>query len=289
MHMQSKQFADGDRTNSLLGKSLGVFSIGLGIAELATPNAVAKLIGIDKRGFVKPALRAFGAREILTGLGLLAKPQSALGPWARMIGDMVDLAFLGWALSSKSFDRRRTIGAIVAVAGVTALDAYAGVRRRNKLLSEPVREAITIHRRPDEIYALWKRLEQLPQFMTWLESVQDLGNGRSHWKVKKPSGGTIEYDTEVVEDIPGNRIAWCSLPGERVPHRGQVTFLPAPGDRGTEVIVEMQFAVPLARMIAGAEAKGDLRRLKQILETGEIVSSDASIHRAPHAARPSEV
>jgi uncharacterized membrane protein len=289
MQMQSKQFADGDRTNVVLGRGLGLFSIGLGLAELATPSKVARLIGVDHCGAVSPALRAFGAREILTGLGLLANPQGAMGPWARVFGDLLDIAFLSWALSSKSLDRSRTVASIAAVAGVAALDAYAGVRRQRMMLGEPVRQAITINKQPDELYAIWRNFEQLPRFMTWVESVQDLGGGRSHWKVKTPAGGSIEYDAEIVEDIPGHRIAWRSLPGASVPNRGQVTFIAAPGDRGTEVTVAMQVAAPLGKTIASAEAKGDLRRLKQVLETGEILHSDASIHRGPHPARPSEV
>jgi uncharacterized membrane protein len=289
MQMQSKQFADGDRTNTVLGRGLGIFSIGLGLAELAAPNAVARLVGIDNCGVVPTTLRAFGAREILTGLGLLAKPQGAMGPWARVFGDMLDLAFLGWAMSSKSLNKTRTFGAIAAVAGVAVIDAYAGVRRQRRMLGEPIRQAITINKQPDEIYALWRNFEQLPRFMTWVESVQDLGGGRSHWKVKTPAGVSIEYDAEIVEDVPGHRIAWRSLPGATVPNSGQVTFIAAPGNRGTEVIVDMQVAAPLGKTIAGSEAKGDLRRLKQVLETGEIMRSDASIHRGPHPAQPSEV
>jgi uncharacterized membrane protein len=289
MQMQSKQFADGDRTNTVLGRGLGVFSIGLGLAELAAPSAVAKFIGVDNCGVVPTTLRAFGAREILTGLGLLAKPQAAMGPWARVFGDMLDLAFLGWAMGSKSLNRPRTLGAIAAVAGVAVIDAYAGVRRQRRIMGEPVRQAITINRSPDEIYAIWRNFEQLPQFMTWVESVRDLGNGRSHWKVRTPAGASIEYDAEIVEDVPGHRIAWRSLPGATVPNSGQVTFIAAPGNRGTEVIVDMQVAAPLGKTVAGAEAKGDLRRLKQVLETGEIMKSDASIHRGPHPAQPSEV
>jgi uncharacterized membrane protein len=289
MHMQSKQFADGDRTNAALGRGLGAFSIGLGVAGLAAPRAVARQIGVDHCGSVSTTLRAFGSREILTGLGLLARPQGAIGPWARVFGDMMDLAFLGWALRSKSIHRGRTIGAIVAVAGVAALDAFAGVRRQRAVLGEPVRQMVTINRTADEIYRVWRDFERLPDFMTWVESVQDLGSGRSHWKVKTPAGKTIEYDAEIVEDVPGHRIAWRSLPGATVPNAGQVTFYAAPGDRGTEVIVEMQVAGPLASTLAGAEAKGDLRRLKQVLETGEIVHSDVSIHRGPHPAQPPEV
>jgi len=289
MQMQSKQFADGDRTNTVLGTGLGLFSIGLGLAELATPSKVARLIGVDdcSRG-VSPTLRAFGAREILAGITLLGKPQGAIGPWARVVGDVLDLAFLGWALGTKSVHRSRTLGAIGAVLGVAALDAYAGMRRRRALLGEPVRQALTINRSPDELYSMWKNLEKLPRFMTWVESIHDLGNGRSHWKVKTPVGGTIEWDAEIVEDVPGHRIAWRSLPGTKVPNCGQITFLAAPGNRGTEVILEMQVAAPLGNTVAGSEAKGDLRRFKQVIETGDVMRSDASIHRGPHPAQPSE-
>jgi uncharacterized membrane protein len=289
MQMHSKQLADGDRTNTVLGTGLGLFSIGLGLAELVRPHKVAKLIGVDDCGVVPPALRLFGAREIITGLGLVGKPQGKLGPWARVAGDLIDLAFLAWALGSKSLARTRTLGAMVAVAGVAALDAYAGVRRSRATLGEPVRHGLTINRRPEELYGIWKRLEQLPQFMTWVEAVEDLGNGRSHWRVKTPVGKTIEWDAEIVEDVPGHRIAWRSLPGAAVPNCGQITFIAAPGNRGTEVLLEMQVAAPLGKTLAGAEAKGDLRRFKQVMETGEIVHSDASIHRGPHPAQPTEV
>jgi uncharacterized membrane protein len=136
------------------------------------------------------------------------------------------------------------------------------------------------------VYALWRNFDRLPEFMTWVESVRDLGGGKSHWTVKTPAGTTIEYDAELIEDSPNHRIAWRSLPGASVPNAGSVMFLDAPGGRGTEVLVEMQVAAPLGKTIASAEAKSDLRRLKQMLEVGEIVKSDASIHKMPHAAQP---
>ena len=289
MQMQSKQFADGDRTSAALGKGLGVFSIGLGLAELAAPRRVARMAGIDDCGVVLPVLRAFGLREILAGIGLLARPRAQLGPWARVFGDALDLAFLGWAFKSRSVHRGRTFGAIATVAGVTALDAYAGARRRRTMLGEPVRESITINKSPDEMYRIWRKFDRFPEFMSWVDDVQDLGDGRSHWRVKAPTGRIVEWDAEIVEDVPGHRIAWRSLPGSKVPNFGQVTFFDAPGNRGTELLVEMQVGVPLGKLLAGVEAKGDLRRLKQVLETGEVTKSDASIHRLPHAAQPPEV
>lgn len=289
MHTESlhaREIADADRAGAIVGKGLGLFSIGLGIAELVAPRRLARLIGIDDRGAVPATLRAFGARELATGVGLLARPISSVGPWSRVAGDLLDLAMLALALRGKSVDRPRTFGAMAAVAGVAVLDAYAGVHQARRRLGEPVRRAITIARPAHEVYALWRDFERLPEFMTWVESVRDLGGGISRWKVTTPAGGSIEYDAELVEDVPGRRIAWRTLPEARVPNVGTVTFLDAPGGRGTEVIVELQVSAPLGKTIASAEAQGDLRRLKQLLETGEVLFSDASLHKAPHPARP---
>lgn len=283
----NQEIADGDQVGAQLGKGLGYFSIGLGIAELLAPRKVSHLIGVEDEGLVPTILRAFGAREIAAGVGLLARPTGAIGPWSRLAGDVLDLAMLGLALRNKSYARGRTFGAIAAVAGVAALDAFAGVRQSRRKLGEPVKRAITIARPPHEVYALWRNFDRLPEFMTWVESVRDLGGGMSHWKVKTPAGVSIEYDAELIEDTPNRRIAWRSLPGASVPNAGSVMFLEAPGGRGTEVLVELQVAAPLGKTIASAEAKGDLHRLKQILETGEIVKSDASIHKGPHPAQPS--
>jgi uncharacterized membrane protein len=287
--IHNQEIADGNPADAKLGKSLGYFSIGLGVAELLAPRTLARLIGVERDGLVPTTLRAFGAREIATGVGLLAKPTSTIGPWTRVAGDVLDLAMLSLALGRKSYARERTIGAMAAVAGVAALDVYAGVRRARRQLGEPVKRSITIARPPHEVYAIWRNFERLPEFMTWVESVRDLGANKSHWKVKTPAGVSIEYDAEITEDVPNRRIAWRSLPGATVPNCGTVTFLDAPGNRGTEILVELQVAAPLGKTIAGSEALGDLRRLKQILETGEIVKSDASIHKGPHPAQPAGI
>jgi uncharacterized membrane protein len=107
---------------------------------------------------------------------------------------------------------------------------------------------------------------------------------------------TIEWDAEITEERPNELIAWRSLPGADVPNRGTVRFTPAPGDRGTEVRVEMEYEVPagpigkLVAKVAGEDPErqvyDDLRNLKQVLETGEILYSDASIHGRPHPAVP---
>jgi uncharacterized membrane protein len=132
--------------------------------------------------------------------------------------------------------------------------------------------------------------------MAHLESVQVLDDRRSHWKAKAPAGTTVEWDAETIEDRPNELIAWRSLPDATVPNSGTVRFKDAPGDRGTEVLVQLSYQPPggkvgaLIAKLFGEEpkqqVKGDLRRFKQVMETGEIVHSDASIHRGPHPAYP---
>lgn len=276
----------GDRPGTKLGKGLGWFSIALGVTELVAPRGLARFIGIEPDGKVPVVTRLFGLREIAAGALLLAKPTSPYGGWNRVFGDLVDLMTMSVAMKRGSTHRGRNVFALANVVGVTALDAYHGVRESRRKLGEPVRRAITINRRPEEVYAMFKNFERLPEFMNWIESVEMIDEDLSHWRVKTPAG-VIEYNAETIEDVPGRKIAWRSMPDATVPNRGCVEFLDAPGGRGTEVLVEMQVAAPLGKTLASAEAKSDLRRLKQMLEVGEIVKSDASIHKKPHAAQPS--
>jgi uncharacterized membrane protein len=282
---ETRENADSDSTGVKLGKGLGLFSIGLGLVELLAPHKLARFMGVNDHGKTPWILRAFGMREIAAGVMCLAKPGSSVGPSMRFAGDLLDLATLGIAVPN-SCSRPRTFNAIGMVLGATALDAYASVRQMRRRMGEPVRRAITVARPAREVYAYWRKLEQLPMFMKWIESVEDRGNNVSHWTVKTVGGVTIEYDAEIIEDIPGRRIAWRSLPGAAVPNEGVVTFFDAPGNRGTEVIVEMRVAAPLGKTIASEEALQDLHRFKNIMELGEIVVSDATVMPGKHPAQP---
>jgi uncharacterized membrane protein len=152
--------------------------------------------------------------------------------------------------------------------------------------------AATVARTPDEVYAFFRHLENLPRFMAFVDSVQPLDQTRSRWMGRRPSGGRLEWEAEVLEDRPGELIAWRSRPGVAVHHAGAVRFRPAPGDRGTEVRLEVEFEwpeAPLGRALAhvlgaGTEylAEEDLRRLKQILEAGETATNRGQ----PRGERP---
>jgi len=284
--MDNQEIDVGDRPGVKLGKGLGWFSIGLGLTELIAPRGLARFIGIEDDGKVPTVMRLFGLREIAAGAMLLARPTDPKGGINRVVGDLIDLATMGIAMSRGSTSRGRNLFALGNVLAVTAVDVMHSVREQRRKLGAPVRRAVTIARSPSEVYSMWKNYRRFPEFMKWVESIEDRGNGISHWTVRTPVGGTIEYDARITEDIANRRISWESLPGTIVPNKGCIEFLDAPGGRGTEVHLEMQVAAPLGKTIAGEEAAGDLRRLKQVLEVGEVVVSDSTLTRGTHPAQP---
>lgn len=288
-----------------LANALGWFSIGLGVAEVIAPGGLARLIGIDDDARTRAILRGYGLRELAAGAGILATERPAGWLWSRVAGDMLDLSSLGKAMASSDNDRIRLSVAVAAVAGVTALDVLCaqqlssnapyrwGASRDGRIR---VAKSVTINRSPEETYRFWRDFERLPKFMDHLEYVTVSGN-RSHWKAKGPAGRTVEWDAEITQDEPNSLIAWRSLEGARVPNNGQVRFERAAGNRGTIVRVEIEYCPPggaaaaLAAKLFGEEPMqqldDDLRHFKQILEIGEVVRSDASVHTGMHAAQPS--
>ena len=159
-----------------------------------------------------------------------------------------------------------------------------------------LKRAISINKPREEVYTFWRDFRNLPRFMIHLQDVQVLDERRSHWATRAPldKSDTIEWDAEIVDDRANELIAWQSLPGALVPNQGAVTFAPAPDNRGTEVRVDMAYEIPggpvgeLIAKLLGEDPKrqvyDDLRALKQVLEAGEILLSDSSIHGRPHPA-----
>jgi uncharacterized membrane protein len=279
---------------------LGYFSLALGVAQLTLSGPVARLLGLRDTARSRAALKVIGLREIGSGVGLLAKNGSSGFVWSRVAGDALDLALLGSAMA-RPLSRTRLLAATAAVAGVAALDVLSAARLSRReavqkvVLPIHVVRSITINRPPDTVYRFWHDFENLPHFMAHLESVTEEG-GTSLWRAKAPAGFSIEWRAEVTLDRLNEAIAWRSLEGASVPNRGVVRFKPGPNGRGTEVCVELKYDPPggaisaaLAKLFGeepGQQIAGDLRRLKQVLETGSVVHSDASIHRGLHAARP---
>src|SRR5918994_5480976 len=318
-----RRHRDGDRASQdggllamdeeRLANALGWFSIGLGLAEVAAPGSVARLVGVRDDDRNRWTLRALGVREVVSGVGILAQPRPAGWVWARVGGDLMDLAYLGSALNSDEARPGRLTAAMAAVAGVTALDVLCAERlsadsgdrtprSRAALLGGPrgravhVRKAITIGRPAEELYRFWRDFSNLPRFMRHLEDVQVMDERRSHWKAKAPLGRTVEWDAEVTEDRPNERLAWRSLEGADVPNHGSVTFEPAPGGRGTTVKVDLRYEPPggvigatVAKLFGrepGQQVQEDLRAFKQLMETGEIVESEATVKGGGPAQPP---
>jgi len=150
-------------------------------------------------------------------------------------------------------------------------------------------KSVTINRPRDNVYQFWRDFENLPTFMQHLVSVKATSDGRSHWVAKAPAG-TVEWTAEIIEDRAGSLISWRSLAGSDVSNEGSVRFVDAPADRGTEVRVELSYDAPggsagaLVAKIFGEEPnqqlRDDLRRFKQVMETGEVVKSDGSLEGA---------
>src|SRR3954466_3013524 len=107
-----------------------------------------------------------------------------------------------------------------------------------------VRSAITVNAPPDAVYSAGRDLTRLPTFMHHLEAATPIDDRRSHWTAKGPAGTKGEWDAEVTDDDPGERIAWRSLAGASAQNSGQVRFKPAPGGRGTEVHAQLQYRPP---------------------------------------------
>ena len=143
-----------------------------------------------------------------------------------------------------------------------------------------VRESVRLERPVSEVYAIWRQLENLPRVLSHLEQVEEFGDGRSHWVARGPADLGVEWDAEIINEVENRVIAWRSLPESDIVTAGSVTFKPVRGGRATELSVNLQYSPPAGRAgaflakIFGREPnqtiREDLRRLKQVLEAGEI-------------------
>jgi uncharacterized membrane protein len=288
---------DGAHRAEQLAKALGWFSVGLGLAELLAPRGVARTIGVSQQ----PALlRALGAREIASGVGILSRRGQTGWLWSRVAGDAMDLALLGLAAGSARGRRNRVVLATAAVAGVAVLDVLSSMQSgQQRSLAEgaggevQVDKCITVNRSADDCYRYWREFENLPRFMKHLESVQTTSDNRSRWTAKGPAGTRVEWDAEVTADQPGQFIAWHSMEGADVENAGTVRFERAPGGRGTIVRIELLYRPPggtagatLAKLFGeepSQQIDEDLRRFKQLMEVGEIATTvgQSAGHRSP--------
>jgi uncharacterized membrane protein len=231
-----------------VARTLGWFSVGLGLTEMMAPHRHKQA-------------RLIGAGKVLSGVGILAGARGA--------------------------SRARVAAAAAAVTGASALHTYYSrhATAHDGFGSEAMRftETVTVNRPPDECYHFWRKIEDFPAFMTYLKSVRETGGGRSHWVAQGPAGREIAWDAEITEDVPGEVIAWRTLPGSDVPNAGRVLFQHAPRGHGTFVRLLMEYDPPahaagawLAKLLGKdpkAHAYQNLHRFKQLIETGEVATT----------------
>jgi uncharacterized membrane protein len=152
-----------------------------------------------------------------------------------------------------------------------------------------VGRTVTINRPRAEVYAFWRDFRNLALFLENIDSVEPGDGRRSHWVIKAPAGHTVEFDSILTEEVEGSLLAWESAEGADIKNTGRIEFRDAPAGRGTEVTATIVYDPPagdIGKLIAKAfqkepkvQTRRDMRRFKQLMETGEISTS-----KAPDAA-----
>lgn len=168
-----RRFRSRDRGESL-ANFLGLFSLGLGLAQVVMPGAMSKVVGVRDDDHHRMLMRLLGLREISHGVAVLANQQPEKAMWSRVAGDALDLALLGGALANSDNDRGRTLFAAANVLAVTALDVMAA-KTLSMQPDTPVhqtaddgivhtRKSVTVGAPIDEVYAFWRDFENFPRF-----------------------------------------------------------------------------------------------------------------------------
>ncbi len=143
-------------------------------------------------------------------------------------------------------------------------------------------KSVLINRSRNDLFAAWKT-ERFPDFMENVVAVESLGDGVSQWTIKAPAGREVVLVNRVTETQPGERISWQSEASSDVANSGEVRFTDAPAGRGTYVSLILAYDPPagkLGRLAAKLfqrepeiQARRDLHRFKQLMETGEVTSN----------------
>lgn len=233
-------------------------------------------------------------RHALAGGAGPALPLQNVGGTERLISGAIGLASVMWGARQRGTAGGLAVltGAALLGRGVTGycpLTAAASARpqerraaREHGWSSAAVATAsVTIGREAEEIYRFVQDPENIPKYMWYVDRVEPREDGQLwHWAAHVPGFGAVEWDGRITEDRPGEVVAWESQPGGAMRVAGRTEFRPAPGGRGTEVHMRLDLQPPggalgaalarLARQGIGLQSSNDLRRLKQLLETGEI-------------------
>jgi len=210
----------------------------------------------------------------------------------------------GTALTLYGLSRRRPGGLVLAIFGGLLIrrgarghcDIYEALDLNTASTSSDTRralsgkagshveEAIIVHRPAAELYRFWRSLENLPRFMQHLESVEVISETLSRWRARGPGGAIVEWNAEIINEVPNRLIAWRSLEGSDVISAGSVHFDDAGDHGGTRIRVRLQYSPPggkigaaVVRLLgrdAATEIREDLRQFKQVLDAGEAATTE---------------
>ncbi|AUX27976.1 MULTISPECIES: SRPBCC family protein [Sorangium] len=247
-------------------------------------SEVPPLVERDQAGAGRTAGRAERLASTIGGSALVA-----YGLARRSVPGLV-LALAGGALIQHGVSGRRGAAGAPGDRAAPRAPLLRAGQRVGRLFgalapaATRVARAVTVAKPADELYKFWRNFENLPRFMEHLAEVEVIDDRRSRWAARAPGGGSVSWRAEIIEDRENELIAWRSREPADIENAGSVRFVPAPGGRGTEVRVTIDYKAPagaLGRVIAKVfgedpdqQLRDDLRHFKQLMEAGEIPTID---------------
>lgn len=260
------------RETSKLTTGLGYFSLGLGTMQLLVPDRVNRLIGVRDDAGSRFWQRVVGVQELSAAAGIFTQRRPVEWLWGRTAADVLHLSLLARSLRGRAVAPSRVAGAMGSVVGTFALDAYASARMTSdpqatrKEAPVQCNASITISGTREEVQRGWQEFER---------------SGGPHVRL-----GPIE----TVQEQLGSSTEFRTTDPSAT---GIARFVDAPGRRGTEIHLELEYEVPAGAVGAAVKkvvgddphqmAQDDLRRFKQLVETGEVVRSEGA--PTGHSAR----
>lgn len=219
---------------------------------------------------------------------------------------------IGGALVLSGYRRGASAGLLLALAGIGMLyrgmtgncPAYTALGFSTTSAAHPdtpgaredaptVERWITVGAPREAVYALLQEPGTLRGMMGHFADVEVDGD-RMRWRIALPWGRSLEWHARMFAHLPGEQFSWMSEPGAAVRSEGAITLEDAPGGRGTVVTLQAAFTPPggslggaamkLLRVVPEAVAQRALQRLKSLVETGEIATSEHD----PSGRRPAE-
>ncbi len=260
------------------------------VRSVAGVNEVQDYLDVHENSTGVPSLQGEGRMRRIAGSAIM---QETWPPALRAVA-----AVGGSALGLFGLMRRSPASAAAAALGIGLLARGISNRSFSRMMGAGRHSPVDLHKTiyiqasPDTVYDLWTRYENFPRFMSNVQDVRDLGNGRSHWIVSGPAGMQIEWNSVITDSQRPERLAWHSEPDATVQHTGMVHFEPE-GD-GTRVSVHMTYSPPagavghaVASLFNGnpkRQMEEDLMRMKSFIETGMPVRDAAQVTSRAGAA-----